>query len=119
MNANNSEIDHDKESIYKDPLIGELVNALANVEANENDLKAFKKYLEEEVKKEGSNLNTAVSGIQYSYNMNFAIYTENVDGNIIKSAIFYITSIPVHTSVVLHIYINTKINHWCMHYTKL
>lgn len=87
MNANNSEIDHDKESIYKDPLIGELVNALANVEANENDLKAFKKYLEEEVKKEGSNLNTAVSGIQYSYNMNFAIYTENVDGNIIKSDI--------------------------------
>ena len=24
---------------------------------------------------------------QYSYNMNFAIYTENVDGNIIKSDI--------------------------------
>ena len=85
MNAGNKEIDHDKEAIYKDPLIYELVNALANVEANENDLKAFKKYLEAELEKEGSNLQIAISGIQYTYNMNFAIYTENVDGDIIKS----------------------------------
>ena len=55
--------------------------------ANENDLKAFKKYLEEQIKIEGSDLQIAVSGIQYTYNMNLAIYTKNVDGNIIKSDI--------------------------------
>ena len=80
--ANNK---HDNDAIYKDPLIGELVNALSKVETNENDLKSFKKYLEEQIKKEGSDLQISVSGIQYTYNMNLAIYTKNVDGNIIKS----------------------------------
>lgn len=76
---------HENDGIYKDPLIGELVNALANIETNENDLKAFKEHLESEIKVEGSNLNMAVSGIKYSYNMNLAIYTKNIDGDIIKS----------------------------------
>ena len=57
------------------------------IETNENDLKAFKKYLEEQIKVEGSKLQIGVSGIQYTYNMNLAIYTKNVDGSIIKSDI--------------------------------
>ena len=77
--------DHDTDAIYKDPIIAELVNALAKVEANENDLKAFKKYLEDQIKVEGSKLNIGVSGVQYTYNMNLAIYTKNIDGEIIKS----------------------------------
>jgi len=85
MDKNNTGNKHENDGIYKDPLIGELVNALAKVEANENDLKAFKKYLEEQVKVEGSDLQIAVSGIQYTYNMNLAIYTKNIDGTIIKS----------------------------------
>lgn len=85
MNAGNTGEKHENDAIYKDPLIGELVNALANIEANENDLKAFKEYLEKELKIEGSKLETTVSGVQYTYNMNLAIYTKNVDGEIIKS----------------------------------
>ena len=85
MNAGASGEKHENDAIYKDPLIGELVNALANIEANENDLKAFKEYLEKELKIEGSKLETTVSGVQYTYNMNLAIYTKNVDGEIIKS----------------------------------
>ena len=87
MNQGDGGIDHDKDAIYKDPIIAELVTALSKVEANENDLKAFKKYLEEQIKVEGSNLQMSVSGIQYTYNMNLAIYTKNVDGDIIKSDI--------------------------------
>lgn len=85
MGTGTSDFEHDTNHIYKDPLIGELVNALASIEANENDLKSFKKYLESQLKVEGSKFNTAISGIQYTYNMNLAIYTKNVDGNIIKS----------------------------------
>ena len=43
----------------------------------------IKKYLEEQIKVEGSKLQIGVSGIQYTYNMNLAIYTKNVDGSII------------------------------------
>lgn len=85
MNQDDDGPTHDNDAIYKDPIIAELVTALSKVEANENDLRAFKKYLEEQIKVEGSDLNIGVSGIQYTYNMNLAIYTKNIDGEIIKS----------------------------------
>ncbi len=77
--------DHDNDAIYKDPIIGDLVNALSEIEASQNDLAAFKAYLESEIEKEGSKFNTSVSGVQYSYALNFAAYTKNLDGTIIKS----------------------------------
>lgn len=78
--------DHTKEeNIYKDPIIGELVDALSKIKKNQNDLKAFKTYLEAEIADETSPLSTAVSGVQYLYDLDLAVYTENVDGKIIKS----------------------------------
>jgi len=87
MGESDKDDDHDLDGIYKDPIIAELVTALSKIETNENDLKAFKKYLEEQIKVEGSKLQIGVSGIQYTYNMNLAIYTKNVDGSIIKSIV--------------------------------
>ncbi len=85
MGAGQSQDRENKDAVYKDPVIGELVNALSKVEANENDLSSFKAFLEAEMDKEDSPLKNAMSGIQYTYNLNLTIYTENVDGQIIKS----------------------------------
>lgn len=85
MNVGKSENDHDKDAIYKEAIITELVNALGKTDTTENDLKSFKSYLENEVAKEDSELSEAVSGIQYTYDMELAVYTRNVDGKIIKS----------------------------------
>ncbi|MBO5926864.1 MAG: ABC transporter ATP-binding protein/permease [Clostridia bacterium] len=76
---------HDKDAVYKDPIIGEMVNALSTTGTNKNDLKAFKAFLDSELEKEESELSKAVSGIQYTYDLNLDIYTKNVDGEIIKS----------------------------------
>ncbi len=80
-----SDIDHDTDAIYKDPIIGEMVNALSKLETSENDLAAFKVYIEKELQKQDSPLREALSGIQYTYNMTPIIYTKNTDGQIIKS----------------------------------
>lgn len=80
-----SDIDHDTDAIYKDPIIGEMVNALSKLETSENDLAAFKVYVENELKHQDSPLRDALSGIQYSYAMTPIIYTKNIDGQIIKS----------------------------------
>ena len=80
-----SDIDHDTDAIYKDPIIGEMVNALSKLETSENDLAAFKVYIENELKRQDSPLRDALSGIQYSYSMMPVVYTKNVDGQIIKS----------------------------------
>ena len=85
MSVGENRVEHDKDGVYKSPIIGELVNALANTQTNENDLKAFKSYLESELKKDGSELQKAVSGVQYSYNLELPVYTQNIDGDIIKS----------------------------------
>ena len=85
MNVGKGELTHEKDAVYKDPIIGELVNALSQVQTNRNDLKAFKSYLESEMSTEGTKLNAAVTGVQYTYNLELSIYTQNIDGKIIKS----------------------------------
>ncbi len=85
MGVGEKDSEHGSDAIYKDPVIYELVNALSKVETSENDLKSFKAYLEGEMNKKDSALSKAVSGVQYSYDLQFDIYTENTDGEIIKS----------------------------------
>ncbi|MBE5738472.1 MAG: ABC transporter ATP-binding protein/permease [Clostridiales bacterium] len=85
MNVGKGELTHDRDGVYKDPVIAEMVNALSSVESNVNDLKSFKLYLEDEMNKEGSDLQKAVTGVQYTYNLELDIYTKNVDNAIVKS----------------------------------
>ena len=77
--------DHELDAVYKDSVIGDLVDALSKIETSENDLKAFKAFLEEELDKEDSELAKAINGIQYSYAISPVVYTKNLDGDIIKS----------------------------------
>jgi len=77
--------EHSKDQVYKNPLISELVNAMQDVQTSKNDLESFKKFLDEELQKEDSELRDAVTAIQYTYDLNLPIYTKNPDGDIIKS----------------------------------
>ncbi len=79
--------EHDKDAVYQKAMIYELINSLNTAEANENDLKAFKKYIEADLAKpkEESKLSGALNGVQYTYDTELLVYTENVDGTIIRS----------------------------------
>lgn len=77
--------EHSDDKVYKDQIIAELVNSLSKVETSQNDLGAFKIYLEAQMQDDDSELKKAISGIQYTYDLDLQIYTENVDGEIIKS----------------------------------
>lgn len=85
MGIDNKEITHDMNAVYKKSAIYEIVDAFNNLEATENDLRSFKKYVEDERAKDGSKLNSALSGVQYGYGLDMLIYTKNVDGTIIHS----------------------------------
>ena len=76
---------HDNDAIYKEPVIGDMVDALAKLEISENDLASFKKYLEEQLKDTESPLYKAISGVQYTYTLKPVVYTKNIDGLIVKS----------------------------------
>ena len=85
MNVGQNSTPHEKDAVYKEAIITDLVNALSKVETSKNDLKSFKAFLEEQVAIEGSQLNGAIAGLKYSYNFDFSVYTKNTNGNIIKS----------------------------------
>ena len=77
--------EHENDAIYKEPIIGDMVDALSKLEISENDLKSFKSYLEEQLKDPDSKLSKAISGVQYTYTLRPTIYTKNIDGKIVKS----------------------------------
>ena len=87
-----SGVEHGNDAVYKDPVIADMVNALADLETSTNDLKAFKSFLEAEMENKESPLHKAIHGIQYTYALTPTVYTKNADGKIIKSDIREIMS---------------------------
>ena len=78
--------EHDKDAVYSKPLVYDMINAMNSADTTENDLAAFKAFIEAEREstEEGS-LAEAISGVQYTYDLDMQIYTKNVDGTIIES----------------------------------
>lgn len=85
MNITANDVSHDMNAVYEKSALYDMINAMNSVEESKNDLKAFKKYLEKEISNEDTELSNAVSGVQYSYDLDMQIYTENVDGEILHS----------------------------------
>ncbi len=84
MGGNSSVKEHEKDAVYSQPIMFDMVNALNNIESTENDLKSFKAYIEEQAKNDET-LKEALSGIQYTYNLDLLVYTKNQDGTVIRS----------------------------------
>lgn len=78
---------HERDAVYQKSMVYDMVNALNSTETTQNDLKSFKSYIEKELddKNGETKLSDAVSGVQYTYNFDMLVYTENVDGTIIRS----------------------------------
>lgn len=76
---------HGNDKVYNRSIIYNVADSIANTSQVTNDLKSFKKWLEQEVKDEKSKLYNAIAGLQYQYNLDLTVYTQNIDGKIIKS----------------------------------
>ena len=82
MNANtaNGEAAHEKDAVYENRVMYELLNSLSNIEVQTNNLTAFKSYIDN-----NAELHQYVSAISYAYNLDFHIYTKNSEDAIIKT----------------------------------
>ena len=85
IDAAQSTDEHQLDGVYQKPMIYDMVNALSSSETIENDLASFKTYLEQRLKDPEDPLCNAVSGVQYTYDPQLLVYTENVDGDILLS----------------------------------
>ena len=77
--------EHENDAVYQKTMLYDMVNALNSMETSYNDLKAFKVFIEDQLKDPESKLSKALSGVQYTYDLDLMVYTESVDGKIIQS----------------------------------
>ena len=78
---------HEKDAVYSQSVLFKMINALNNIESTENDLSSFRAYIMQALESEDAEhaLRDALSGVQYTYDLDLLIYTKNVDGKIIRS----------------------------------
>lgn len=72
--------EHDRERVYSSTVMYDMLNSMLSAEVKTNNLKDFKAYLDQ-----GGGGITDLAAIQYSYDFDFDIYTEDEDGEIVKS----------------------------------
>ena len=70
---------HDLDKVYSNQIMYDLLNNLTSMDTEVNNLTAFKAYLESP----NNGLDEYISTIQYGYDMGFAVYTKDEDGNIV------------------------------------
>ena len=80
-----SHSEHENDAVYQKTMLYDLINAMNEMETTVNDLESFKQFVEEQMVDPDSQLYSAISGIQYSYNLDMLVYTENVDGTILRA----------------------------------
>ncbi len=87
MSVAESKLEHGNDAVYPKPMIYDMVTAMNSLETTENDLRAFKTYLDAARKdpEHESGLYDALSGVHYTYDLNLPIYTKNVDGTVMES----------------------------------
>ena len=85
MNMASEDTTHENDAVYEKTALYNMIQAMNSIQESKNDLKTFNQYLVGQVQVEGSPLNQAVNGIQYTYDLDVQIYTENVDGDILHS----------------------------------
>ena len=73
--------EHERDAVYSNVILYDLMDNLMSMDAETNDLKSFKEFLDAG----GGGINEFTSAIQYEYDPNFNIYTKDSDGNIVES----------------------------------
>lgn len=84
MNANTAEGEsaHEKDAVYSNRVMYDLLNSISNIEVQTNNLTAFKAFLED-----NTEMKQYVSAIDYSYALDFHVFTKDTDDRIIKTDI--------------------------------
>ena len=86
INASDDENAHEKDAVYSNNVMLEMMDAMTNAEVTTNNLRDFKQFLDREQSDDAeTELKDHVTAIQYSYNFPMNMFTEDPDGKIVRS----------------------------------
>lgn len=80
-----SQEEHDLDAVYEKMALYNLAESFSNIQQTENDLAAYKKYLDNQLKDPNSVVSQSLNGVHYGYNLDLLVYTKNIDGEVIRS----------------------------------
>ena len=81
VQAELEENQHEKDAVYSSTVLYEMMNSMVSADTQTNNLKAFKRFIEDE----SHEIHDYISSLQYSYDLDMNIYAEDVDENIVKT----------------------------------
>ena len=81
VQAEAAEKKHDKDAVYSSSVLYDMINSFVTADAETNNLRAFKEWLE----REDSEVAPHLSSVQYSYDVDMTPYAEDVNGHIGKT----------------------------------
>ena len=82
VQAEAEENQHEKDAVYSSTILYDMMNSMVSAEKQTNNLKPFKRYLEE-----SAEMASHVSSVQYSYDLDMNIFARDSDDNIVKTDI--------------------------------
>ena len=74
---------HDRDAVYSSTIMYDLMNSMVSAEKETNNLRDFKTFLDANT----GGIRDYISSVQYSYDLDMNLYSEDPDGNIVKTDI--------------------------------
>ena len=84
---------HERDAVYSSAVLYELINSFVTADAQTNNLRAFKAWLEGD-----DEVGQHISSLQYSYDLDITPYTEDPDGKIGKTDALQIIQMAMSSS---------------------
>ena len=91
INADDAANKHDKDAVYGNTIMYEMMNAMTSTEIQENNVTKLKTFLDEQMSTD-SKLSRNATNVQYTYNLPMNLYTKDADGKIVKSDVMSLMS---------------------------
>ncbi len=85
MGITENDSSHELDAVYVKPALYNIIESMNSIESSKNDLRSFKKFVEEKKSDTEGDFYKSLSGIQYGYDITLPVYTESKDGDIIYS----------------------------------
>lgn len=81
IHADKLENKHEKDAVYSNTILYDMMNSMISTETEKNNLKKFREYIGDE----NSEIHQYLSSVQYSYDLNMNLYAQDTEGQIVKT----------------------------------
>ena len=82
--TNSEDKKHENDAVYSNPMLYDLIHSMSSATEKTNNLKAFKKYIDN---RDNSDIGKYISAVQYTYDVDINMYTKDSNGKYNKADI--------------------------------